>query len=271
MNKWQRRAQRAEDVKGRARQPNHMYSYCRVIHCTQPARAGTADGLDHLYCRRHADHHQRHGSPIKKSYPAKALNPYRQAALVWIMDHEDSFWAKDATGKVQGLYRLAGPHVEAFRLRGLSAKERAKALWARLRAAGVDPRLPVAAWLAVEMVIQDDLQPDLRPEFKRVQAAKIVHRMASGTHKHWERERPHPLHHGLPPIKEVEEMHWYPKSRGRVLRHIGQDLEAAVELLVDHRLEEIREFKLERDKIGAYTSSPYPKGVTARGMENTPR
>ena len=110
-----------------------MYSYCRVIHCGQPARAGTADGLDHLYCRHHADHYQRHGSPTKKSYPAKVLNPYRQAALVWIMGHEEDFWVKDAVGKVESLYRRSGPKVEAFRLTGLSPRERAKALWARLR------------------------------------------------------------------------------------------------------------------------------------------
>lgn len=121
MNKWQRRAQPAEDVKGRAKQPNHMYSYCRVIHCGQ--------------------------------------------------------------------------------------------------------------------------------------AAKIVHRMASGTHKHWERERPHPLHHGLPPIKEIKEKYWYP------MRHIGEDLEGAVELLVDHHLDAVSEFKMERDRQGAYTSSPYPSGL----------
>ncbi|BEQ13276.1 hypothetical protein FAK_03420 [Desulfoferula mesophila] len=122
----------------------------------------------------------------------------------------------------------------------------------------------MAAWLAVEMVLRDDPQAELKPEYKRVQAAKIVHRMASGTHKRWEREKPHPLHHGLPPIKEVEEKLWYPKSRGRVLRHIGGDLEEAVELLVDHRLEEIREFKKQRNEKGAYASSPYPKGIVAR-------
>lgn len=255
---------RAKDVKARATQPDHMYSYCRVIHCGQPARAGTADGLDRLYCRRHADHYQRHGSPTKKSYPAQVLNPYRQAALVWMMAHEEDFWVKDAVGKVRGLYNRSGQKAEAFRLRGLSPRERGTALWARLRASEVDPRLPVAAWLAVEMVLKDDPQPDLKPEFKRVQAAKLVHRMVSGTHKRWERKRPHPLHPGLPPVRVVEEKHWYPKSRGRVLRHIGQDLAGAVELLADHRLEDIRTFKGERDKLGTYTSSPYPKGVVAR-------
>lgn len=36
----------------------------------------------------------------------------------------------------------------------------------------------------------------------------------------------------------VEEKHWYPRSRGRVLRHIGEDIEGAAELLVEHHLVE---------------------------------
>ena len=32
----------------------------------------------------------------------------------------------------------------------------------------------------------------------------------------------------------VEERHWYSRSRGRVLRYIGEDLERVVELLVEH-------------------------------------
>lgn len=252
------------NVKNRAATPDHMYQYCRVIGCGKPARASTTDGLDRLFCRAHADHYQRHGSPYKSSYPAKVLNPYRQAALVWLVENVDKFWVKDAIGRVVGLYRRSGAHVEAFRLPGLDPRQRANACWARLRTARVDPKLPVAAWIAVELIIMDDKQAVTKKEFKRVQAAKLIHRMASGTHKSWEHERPHPLHRGLPPIIEVEEKHWYPKSRGRVLRHIGEDLEKACELLVDHHLEDIQAFKRERDKQGSYDWSPYPKGFASR-------
>jgi len=55
-----------------------------------------------------------------------------------------------------------------------------------------------------------------------VQAAKIVHRLASGTHKKWSR-----------PVAGATELHVYPASRGQVLRHIGADLKKAVELLAD--------------------------------------
>ncbi len=97
----------------------------------------------------------------------------------------------------------------------MKADERAKVAWARLRKAQIDPRLPLAAWLAVEMAIREDPQSVTKAEYRRVQAAKIVHRLASGTHKRWVRERQHPSD---PFIKQavVDEMHVYPKSRGRV-------------------------------------------------------
>ena len=84
---------------------------------------------------------------------------------------------------------------------------------------------PLEVWLAVEAIIRDDPQPDRHTEFKRVQAAKVVHRMASGSHKKWERQRPDGR-------VVVQELHKYPHSRGQVLRHLGEQLERATELLV---------------------------------------
>ncbi len=131
---------------------------------------------------------------------------------------------------------------EAFRLRGKTPGERASVAWARLRKHVTDPRLPVAAWLVVEMILRDDPQSVSGREYKRIQAAKVVHRMASGTHKRWTWEVPDPAWSGLRTRPIVEEMHAYPKSRGHVLRHIGEDLERAVELLVEHHLEDVRAF-----------------------------
>lgn len=200
-----------------------MFSRCRVVGCSRPARAGTQDGLDTRFCRSHADHYSRHGSPYRPSYGAREIAPYRDAALAWLVAHEDDTYVRNAVDRAATLLQGSGPHVEAFRLRGLSPQDRAKVAWARLRKAAVDPRRVVAAWLAIEMVIQDDPQADLKTEFKRVQAAKLVHRMASGTHKRWGEG------------SSANELHVYPRSRGRVLRHIGEALEGACELLVDHR------------------------------------
>ncbi|SFP14580.1 hypothetical protein SAMN03159463_03681 [Mesorhizobium sp. NFR06] len=179
--------------------------------------------MDTRFCRPHADHYARHGSPYKRSYGAREINPYRAAALAWLEANQTDKHVANAVDRVATLLRTAGPHVEAFRLRGLSPQERAKAAWARLRKAGVDPRRVVAAWLAVEMIISDDPQAERKAEFKQVQAAKLVHRMASGTHKRWS-EGP-----------TATEMHVYPRPRGRVLRHMGEALETACELLVEHR------------------------------------
>ncbi|WP_258052027.1 hypothetical protein [Mesorhizobium sp. INR15] len=143
--------------------------------------------------------------------------------MAWLEAQEDDTYVRNAVDRVATLLRTSGQFKEAFRLRGLSPQDRAKAAWARLRRAAVDPRRVVAAWLAIEMIIRDDPQADLKAEFKRVQAAKLVHRMASGTHKRWGEGA------------SATELHVYPRSRGRVLRHMGEALETACELLVQHR------------------------------------
>lgn len=263
MDKWSRRHRRKAEIKAKASTPDSMYRYCRIIGCRQPTRAGTADGLDRKFCRSHADLLQRHGSPYKVSYSAKALNPYRRAALTWLQNNDEALPVQNAVERVYGLYNQAGPHEEAFRLRGKKPDERAKAHWARLRKADIDPCLVIAAWLAVEMVIRDDSQPVSTKEFKRVQAAKLVHRMASGTHRRWEQEVADPHNPWQPKIR-VTEMHVFPRSRGRVLRHIGKGLEEAVEFLVEHHLKDVQQFKKEQEKRGSFSDRPYPKGTVSR-------
>lgn len=213
------RQKRKADVKARASSPSHMFTRCRVVGCTRPARAGTQEGLDTRFCRSHADHYARHGSPYKASYSAKELASYRKAATLWLESNEANRLVVNALDRVKGLYASAGSHVEAFRLRGLPPEARARAAWARLRKANVAPLRVLEAWLAVAMAIRDDPQPETKQEFKRVQVAKLVHRMASGTHKTW----------GEGPGRK--ELHVYPRSRGSVLRHLGAQTEAACELL----------------------------------------
>ena len=207
----------------RVQHPNSMFSYCRIIGCTNSASAGTSEGLNQRFCRRHEDFYERHGSYTKKSYTASEISPYRKIALGWLKANTDNITVKLAIKGVEALYGSAGAHVEAFRLNGLSPEERAKAAWARLRVAKIDPFAPLAAFLAVELIIINDPQAERNLHFKWVQAAKLVHRMASGSHKRWERE-------GNDGKIHVEELHKYPCSRGRVLVHIGQQLERVAEL-----------------------------------------
>lgn len=256
MRSWEQRERRKQDIKHRASTVHSLFGSCRAVGCNKPVRAATSDGVGMRFCRRHYEHHQRHGNPFKKTYAAKELNPYRQAALQWLLDHPDDRWGAQAVEKVWRLYRRAGPHVEAFRLTGMTPRERAWAHWARLRAHNVDARLPVAAWVAVEMILHDDREADWRKEYKLVQAAKVVHRMASGSHRKWVRE----FSFG----NRTEEIHVYPRPRGRILRYIGEDLESACELLVERHLADLHALKEERDKAGNFASSPYPRGWSAR-------
>lgn len=223
MADYQKKLRRKQEVARRAQAGNTFAGKCRVYGCDRPARAAAGEGLDVKFCRSHADFFQRHGSPYKRSYTAAEINPFRRKALAWIKANETDRFVANAIQRVRRLYASAGPHVEAFRLRGLTPAERARAAWARLRKAERDPREVVAAWLAIEMAVEADPQPVRTREFKQVQAAKLVHRMASGSHRRWERP------------DGVVEMHVYPHSRGQVLRHIGAALDEACGLLSDRR------------------------------------
>jgi len=264
---WEMQDKRRRDVKDRASRPAPAYASCRVLGCGKSTRAGTKDGLDSRLCRGHAEQLQRHGSLSNRGYTARVLNPYRRAALKWLDENCADRWVENAIKRVTGLYGRAGTHTEAFRLRGLSVQERAKAHWARLRESGVEPALVVAAWLAVELLVADDPQADKKPLFKQVQAAKLVHRMASGSHRKWETARPDPSNPSRVQ-KRVEELHVYPRSRGRVLVHIGKQLEEANEILVDLGLSKFREFKRAQDQRGKFVDRPYPKGKAARRRKN---
>ena len=245
-----RREHQVARVKEKAQRPDHDATQkCAILGCGKPTRAATSNGLDKRYCRNHADHYSRNGDPLKGTYEAKVLDPYRREALRWLRDHADDIYVANARQRVTGLMERAGRHEEAFSLRGLLPAGRAKAHWARLRKAEIAPEKIVASWLAVEMAIACDPQPVEKREFRRVQAAKVAHRLASGTHKKWE----YPVKVGLHerPKVRVVEMHKYPESRGRVLRHIGEQLEGAVELLAERYMagRQIEKRPLEQDEF----------------------
>ena len=122
LTNWTRKFKRRDEVKARAAEPSNMFSRCRVVGCGRPARAGTDDGLDTRFCRSHSDHYARHGSPYRRSYTAKEITPYREAAMRWLEANADDLWVRNAIDRVKTLYRTAGAHQEAYRLRGLSPR-----------------------------------------------------------------------------------------------------------------------------------------------------
>lgn len=230
------RKRRKRDVAARAVTPDPMWSYCRIIGCPHPTRIGAGKGLNRKYCRRHEDHFQRHGSYTQRSFTAAQLAPCRKAARAFLLSHGTDRVVASAIMALRGLYARSGAQVEAFRLRGLSPVQRTAAIWAALREAEVDPVEPLAAWLAVELAIALNPGSETKSDFKRVQAAKLVHRMAGGSHRRWQRERPDER-------VLVEVLHKYPHSRGRVLRHTGMQLERAAELVVERHLHALIELQ----------------------------
>lgn len=218
------RKARSQQIQDRLGSVESRNAVCIVLGCDRPTRASAAEGFDQRFCRHHAEHFSVHGSPYRRSYTAAELRPARKASSAWFKANKRSQGVLAALERIRILYRSAGPHVPAFRLKGMSPKERARKAWARLRDAQVAPEKVLLAWLSVNEAIRTDTNADTKPEFRRVQAAKLVHRLASGTHKRWERER-------ADGSKHVERLDVYPRSRGRVLRVLGEDIERAMEPL----------------------------------------
>jgi hypothetical protein len=131
----------------------------------------------------------------------------------------------------------AGPVEIATRLRGLSPERRAKIALARLREANIKPERLLAIPLAVAALIEDVPATVHRTcEWRIVAIAKAAHRLASGTHRQW----PVPQPDGR--TKHIE-MHAYPRSSGRVLRHLGEMIEKESELVIDHHGAEVLALK----------------------------
>lgn len=226
MTDVRQRQRRLSNLHARIANPVDAYERCRVYPCSNGTTADRGEGLNRLYCRKHIEFYRRHGSYVKRSYGAGEIRPYRVKALQWLKAHADEPSVRLSVAGVQRLYRSAGAPVEAFRLPGKTPAERARAVWAQLRAQGVDPMEVLAAQLALNLRLRDDPQADRHEEFRLVQIAKLIHRLAGGSHKRWERERADGRF-------EVTEVHKHPVSRGRVLRVIGQQMGEATGSLMD--------------------------------------
>jgi len=263
---WEKRRERSKAVAARSKSAVPINTRCTVPGCGQPTTAGAGKGLNNFFCRKHEDRYQRHGSAYLEPLTTAKLNPLRRAAFDWLRANGDKHWVRHAVGKVELLYHNGGEYRPAFRLRGLKPKDRARASWARLRQAEIDPRLSLAACLAVELALRNEAATESRVEFKRVQAAKVIHRLASGTHKRWEQERSDGR-------TRITELHKYPTSTGRVLRYIGEDIERAAEFIVQYHLSDIAAFMEERQVAGKLGTRAHPgriKGVAKRARRPRP-
>lgn len=205
--------------------------------CGRPTMRAAARGLAQFHCRYHVEHKARHGSHWHPSYRAAELKPYLAAAAQWIGKRCDEHYVKSATTGLHGLLQLAGRAEIATRLRGLPPQERAKVALARLREAGIEPERLLAIHLAISALIVEDPGSHRVREFRIVQVAKAAHRLASGYHKSWD-----------VPQRDGQtariELHAYPRSSGRVLRHLGEMIERECELVADHHLADVLALKV---------------------------
>ncbi|AZO61233.1 MAG: hypothetical protein E5Y51_05655 [Mesorhizobium sp.] len=197
---------------------------CSVPGCGRPTALSTGKGRSAFHCRYHVQLKARHGSYWCATYRASELRPYVVAASVLLAERSQQGAVAAATQELAHTLASAGRVDPAMNLRGQPASYRARVAFARLREAGIEPRRLLAIYLGVSALIEDDLGSHRTQEFRIVQAAKAVHRLASGTHRSWEMFNP------LGPDIHTE-LHAYPRSSGLVLRRIGEKLEKAGEFL----------------------------------------
>ena len=241
MNSGDRQRRRAGDIRRRIeglKEENYL-PRCTVPDptsgkpCGRPTARAAKNGLSAFTCRYHQQFKQRNGSHWCKSPAATVLKPYLSAALSFIGAHRTDPFVSAALNGMGGIMASAGPAEIATRLKGLPPAHRARIALARLREANVRPERLLAIPLAVAALIEDAPETVHRvTEWRIVAIAKAAHRLASGTHRVWPVAQPDGR------TKHIE-MHTYPRSSGRVLRHLGQMIEKECELVIHHHLSRV--------------------------------
>ena len=157
---------------------------CWVFDCTERSGSGAAYGLGR-FCRKHLNHWRRHGHPTQRSYTAGEVRPYRDGAARWLAANADDPGVINALAALRQLYAASGRAVEPRHLRGSSAKEKAAAIWARLRDRQVAPDAILSVALGATLCVANDPQRPSTAEWRYVQIAKLLTRMGGGVVRRW--------------------------------------------------------------------------------------
>lgn len=176
-------------------------------------------GYAAFHCRYHVQHKARHGSHWHTSYRAADLSFYVKAARRWVIVNATRTEVALALGWLEGLLASAGRVEPPQNLKRQPADYRGKVAFARLRERGVTAERILSIYLGMCALIEDDRGSHRTHEFKLVQVAKALHRLASGTHRRWEFD----TGQGLATIR----MDVYPRSSGLVLREMGAKVHEA--------------------------------------------
>lgn len=214
-------------------------SICAVPSCGRATMKAAGVGLASFHCKRHVEHKARHGSHWHRSYRALELKPFLAAAAAYIRPRlESDPHIKTAIAGLTLLLEEA-PYEIATRLRGLPARTRADIAFGRLRKAAVKPERLLVIHLAVTAIIEEDPGSHRVKEFRLVQVAKAVHRLASGYHRVWPQQ-------DLKGRTFRLELHAYARSTGRVLRLIGAMIEEPCEWATAHHVAGVLALKVKR-------------------------
>jgi hypothetical protein len=212
-------------------------SVCSIPGCGRLSMFTQGNGLSRYLCRYHSQRRSRHGSTWHTSYRAAELKPYLDAASHWLAVRQDVSAVAAVVREMDYLLAGAGRSEPAMNLRGLSAATRARIAFARLSEAEIPAGRLVAIYVAVAALIEDDWASHRTREFQIVQAAKVAHRLASGTHRRWQMWNP------TGPEVHVE-VHAYPRSAGLILRKIGETMGKVVDPILGAAVPEIVSLKV---------------------------
>jgi hypothetical protein len=218
---------------------------CVIPGCGRPTMLSSGKGLAEGHCRYHVQFKARHGSHWYPTYKAAELKPYLTVAAEWIEEHREELFVSYPLIGLRGLLKSAGRAEPAMDIKRRSAAFRARVAFARLREAGVKPERLMAIHMAVAALIEDDRGSHRVTEFRLVQTAKAVHRLASGTHPNWK----WPMRDGT--VRPLN-FHAYPQSSGIVLRIMGREIDEICGEVTERALEAVRAARLA--KFGPHPS-----------------
>jgi hypothetical protein len=227
---------------------------CTVPGCGKATMAAAGKGLADTLCKRHVGLKARHGSAWARTIKASDLQPHLAHAqrLIEFNKAHNAEEIAPTLHRLSAMLRGAGAVDSADHIKWKPAAERARVAFARLREAGVTAERVLAIHMAVSAFIGQSPSSPRDKEYRVVQVAKAVHRLASGTHRRYEMPGTGPQtvtrvvggvrtteHRPAVPAKSWTS-HLYPRSSGRVLRFIGNELEEYCAELTCEYLELLR-------------------------------
>jgi hypothetical protein len=233
----------SEEIARRLSFGSHSERTCAIPGCRRLAQRSAGKGFSHTHCRYHVQFKNRHGSYSKGTYSAATLAPYRKAVRRFLAAHPPQ-----RQGGLSGVFMvcLSANYSSVLDARSRSPAVKASAVLARLRDSDVPHMRVLEAYLAVCTAVADDpIRPGGDPdEYRRVQAAKAVHRLASGERKDY---------------GDYGSYHRYSRSSGLMLRHLGVQLDDACGKLADWSvpriIAEMHEANEQRPSVSAASAS----------------